>query len=99
MTIRPHDQYAALQAARQREATTAFHTEYKQRAGIEGTLSQGIRAFGLRRSHYIGLARTHLQHVLTATAMNVVRMSEWLAGTPRAPTRRSAFVRLHTSAA
>lgn len=99
LTIRPHDQYLALQAARQRETTATFHTQYGERAGIEGTLSQGIRGLGLRRSRYIGLARTHLQHILTATAMNVVRMSAWLAGTPRAPTRRSAFVRLHASTA
>jgi transposase len=31
------------------------------RAGIEGTLSEGIRAHGLRRARYIGLAKTHLQ--------------------------------------
>jgi transposase len=24
------------------------------RAGIEGTLSQGVRAFGMRRSRYVG---------------------------------------------
>ncbi len=67
--------------------------------GIEGTLSQGIRAFEMRRSRYIGQAKTHLQNVLTATAMNVVRTSVWLAETPRATTRQSAFVRLYTAAA
>jgi transposase len=99
LTIRPRDQYRALQAARQREAMGAFKAQYAQRAGIEGTISQGIRTFALRRSRYVGLARTHLQHILTATAMNVVRLSVWLAGTPRAPTRQSAFVRLHAKVA
>ena len=48
---------------------------------------------------YIGQAKTHLQNVLTATAMNVVRTSLWLAETPRATTRQSAFVRLYKAAA
>ncbi len=46
LTVRPQAQYQALQAARQRQATQAFKTAYAARAGIEGTLSQGIRAFG-----------------------------------------------------
>ncbi len=48
----------------------------------------------LRRARYIGLAKAHLQHVLTAAAMNLSRLGSWLAGTPRARTRQSAFVRL-----
>jgi hypothetical protein len=31
---------------------------------------------------YMGLARTHLQQLLTATAMNVVRVIAWLWGEP-----------------
>ena len=48
----------------------------------------------LRRSHYVGLAKTHLQHVLTAAAMILSRLGCWLAGTPRERTRQSAFTRL-----
>ena len=99
MTIRPKEQYAALHAARKREASAAFKEEYARRAGIEGTRSQGTRAFGLRHCRYIGLAKTHLQHVLTAAAINFVRVSEWLDGTPVATTRRSAFAALMASAA
>ena len=99
LTIRPRDQYLALQAARARETTEEFKEQYAARAGIEGTISQGIRAFELRRSRYIGLARTHLQNVLTATAMNFVRVSLWLSDTPRATTRQSAFQRLIAAAA
>jgi len=99
LTIRPRDQYQALKAARARQATPGFKAAYAQRAGIEGTLSQGIRAFALRRARYIGLARTHLQHILTAAAMNIVRISMWLMDTPRAKARQSAFVRLYRAAA
>ncbi len=38
--------------------------------------------------------KTHLQHVFTAAAINLSRLGSWLAGTPRARTRQSAFVRL-----
>jgi hypothetical protein len=76
------------------DATPAFAEEYTRRAGIEGTLSYGIRACGLRRSRYIGLARTHVQHVLTAAAMNLARVARWLADEPRARTRRSPLLRL-----
>jgi hypothetical protein len=48
----------------------------------------------LRRARYIGLAKTQLQHVVTAAAMNLVRLGAWLAGTPLARTRQSAFARL-----
>lgn len=35
-------------------------THYAKRQGIEGTLSQAGRAFGLRRARCRGLAETHL---------------------------------------
>ena len=78
LTVRPRDQYAALQAARSRESSEEYRAEYNRRAGIEGTISQGVRSCGLRRSRYIGEAKTHLQHVATAAAMNIVRISDWL---------------------
>ena len=64
------------------------------RAGVEGTLSQGVRGFGLRRCRYIGLAKARLQHVATAAAINVYRLSDWFGDAPRAMTRTSPFVRL-----
>jgi transposase len=89
---REHDE--ALQTARQRQTTEAFRRQYAARAGIEGTHEQAIRRCGLRRSRDIGRAKTYLQHVITATAINVVRVAAWLARTPRANTRRSAFAAL-----
>jgi transposase len=99
LSIRPDQQYRALQAAREREATTEFRAQYRRRAGIEGTLSQGVRACGLRRSRYVGEAKTHLQHVLTATAINLLRFNDWLIGKEPAKTRQSAFARLYQGAA
>ena len=50
---------------------------------------------GLRRSRYIGQEKTHLQHVATAAALNIVRCMAWVNGLPRAQTRRSTFARLY----
>jgi transposase len=47
VSIRPDKQYQALQAARARHRTGAFAEQYAQRAGVEGTISQGVRAFDL----------------------------------------------------
>jgi len=94
LTVRAEAQYHALRAARQRERTPAFAALYRKRAGIEGTISQGVRTCRLRRTRYIGLAKTHLGHILTAVAVNLLRIGAWLAGVPRARTRQSAFVAL-----
>lgn len=94
LTIRPEAQYRALRAARARQATEAFAALYGQRAGIEGTISQTVRLCGLRRSRYIGRAKTHLGHVLTAVAVNRQRIDDCLTNTARSITRRSAFARL-----
>jgi transposase len=92
--LQTREQHEALQAARQQQTTEAFRRQYAARAGIEGTHEQAIRRCGLRRSRYIGLAKTHLQHLVTATAINMVRVTAWLEEMPRAKTRRSAFAAL-----
>lgn len=94
LLLQERAEHEAIQAARQRRQTDAFASEYARRAGVEGTLSQGVRAFGLRQARYRGLAKVHLQHVATAAAMNVMRLTDWLSGVPRAPTRCSHFAAL-----
>jgi hypothetical protein len=98
ITIRPQPQYQALQAARQREVTEALQAEYARRAGIEGTISRGIRSARLRRTRYRGLARVHLGHILTAVGLNVLRLGEWWLETARAKTRLTPFARLMADA-
>ena len=94
LTIRPAAQYHALRAARQRERDPAFARLYGPRAGIEGTISQAVRVCRLRRTRYVGLAKAHLGHVLTAVAVNLLRIGAWLVGVPGARTRQSAFATL-----
>lgn len=94
LTLQPQADHEALQRARARQETAEFKVSYAQRAGIEGTLAQGIRAFGLRRARYRGQAKTHVQQVATAVAVNVVRLTNWLNEVPLAKTRRSRFAAL-----
>ena len=56
-----------------------------------------MRAFGLRRARYRGLAKTGLQSLATAAAINLDRLAAWLADRPLAPTRNSRFAALAAS--
>jgi transposase len=95
--LHPREQYEALEAARTRFNSDTGQVLYKRRAGIEGTLSQGVRAFGLRRTRYRGMSKTHLQHVATAAAINLERLVAWFDARPRAQTRTSRFAALTPS--
>jgi IS5 family transposase len=92
--LHPQEAHSALQARRQEQQTPRFRQQYATRAGIEGTLSQAVRGMGLRRARSDGLPKVHLQQVLTAVAINLVRIDAVLTNTPRGTTRRSNFLRL-----
>ncbi|GAA5512436.1 IS5 family transposase ISAcma45 [Deinococcus carri] len=91
LTLQPQAQHEALRAARSRQQTESWQPLYNRRAGIEGTLSQAVRTLGLRHARYRGLAKTDLEHVLIAAAINVRRVVAWLEGCPRETTRTSRF--------
>jgi len=95
--LRPQAQHEALQQARERQTTPAFKTTYAKRAGIEATISQATDAYELRQARYIGLAKTHLQNIVTAIAINIARADAWLLGKPRAKTRTSKFAALRSA--
>jgi transposase len=94
LSLRSQAFQQTLHSARQRQTTPEFKALYHQRAGIEATHSQAVRAFELRRTRYIGLAKTHLQHILTAIAMNLARLAAWWDHDHPAKTRTSAFAAL-----
>jgi hypothetical protein len=52
----------------------------------------------LRRCRYIGRAKAHLQHVLTAAALDVIRLDDGWAGAPVSRTRCSRFAALELAA-
>jgi transposase len=99
LTVRPQAEWQALKAARNRQATEEFKQQDALRAGIEGTLSQGTRAFGLRRCRYRGAPKAHLQHIVTACAINLVRMTAWIQGDFPVASRPAPFARLQEQAA
>lgn len=92
--LHPRDAHEAIGAMRERLASNAGRELYALRAGVEGTISQGVRALGLRRARYRSLARVHLQHVATAAAMNIDRVTNFLAGRPVERTRTLRFAAL-----
>ncbi|MEV8393791.1 MULTISPECIES: IS1182 family transposase [unclassified Streptomyces] len=94
LRLRQHDEHQALRAARAEQQTDGWKERYKIRAGVEGTIAQGVGRCGLRRSRYRGLAKTSLQHQLTGAAINLARIDAHLTATPRARTRTSHFAAL-----
>ena len=94
LTLRTQSDWQVLQQARAYQQTDEFQAIFADRAGIEGTISQAVRAFELRQCRYIGLKKTALQHIITAAAINVVRLTAWLRGEPLAQTRKSSFAQL-----
>lgn len=75
--------------AEQQEA--AWHKRYAVRSGIEGTICEFAHGHGMRRCRYRGQAKTHLQHVLTAIAVNIERLSQHPPGESAPPRPPTAF--------
>jgi len=96
--LQAREQYEALQAAREQQDTAEFRETYAARAGIEATHGQAVRRCGLRRCRYVGLTKTHLQHLISAVAINLVRIANWVNGIPTAQTRCSWFAALQKAA-
>lgn len=69
----------ALEQRRREQSTPAFVQQYALRAGVEATISQGVRTKGLRQARYRGQAKVHLHHLRIAAAINLVRIDQWLA--------------------
>ncbi len=78
-TIAIHRQHDLISARRLEANTTAFHQEMHQRAAIEGTISELVRAHATRRSRYRGLPKNQLQAAFTAAATNLKRLARALA--------------------
>ena len=87
LTLLARREYEALAAARARGGTREGRRLYALRQGVESTISQVVRACGLRQARYRGLAKTGLQNVATAAAINLDRLAAWLGERPLAPTR------------
>jgi len=77
LTLHP---YRTVLLARRAEAETpAFRQRLHLRAGIEATISELTRCFGLRQARYRGLHKQRLQTYFTAVALNLKRLARWWA--------------------
>ncbi|MEV8638011.1 transposase [Streptosporangium sp. NPDC051023] len=74
--------------ARVEQQTPPWRQRYAMRAGCEATVSETVHAHGLRHCRYHGLAKTHVQHVLTAAGADLIRLSEYMPLQPQRPASR-----------
>jgi transposase len=93
LKLRHKLQHEALQKARETQQKDDFKIKYSKRAGIEATIGQATGKYLARRSRYIGKAKTHLQHIATAAAINLSRLWSWWNQTPKAQTRVTAWAK------
>ena len=98
LLMHPEKEHRALEGMRELMKSEEGKRLYALRSGIEGTMSQGVRSCGLRRTRYRGLQKTHFGHVATAAALNLARVGVWLGGIPLVRTRTSRFLRLVSGA-
>lgn len=77
---------------RTEQQTPEWKTRYAVRSGVESTVNEFAHGHGMRRCRYRGQGKAHIQHVPTAIAVNIERLS----GLPPAaealvPRRPTAF--------
>ncbi|MEV2273593.1 transposase [Nonomuraea africana] len=94
LTLRPRPIQKTLDAARAAQTNPAWRDTYKIRYGIEGTIHQAVAACGLRRARYPGIKKVHFEHVVSAIALNLIRLHAWWNGRPLDRTRTSHLARL-----
>jgi hypothetical protein len=93
VTVPPREVHQAQLKARAEQATGAWQARYARRAGAEGTINQALD-LGIRRARYRGIDKTRLQHVLTACALNLIRLNAYWNGHALDRTRTSHISRL-----
>ncbi len=94
LQLRPQAQTEALQQQRAVQQTREFRQSYALRSGVEATISQAVRCLPLRQSRYCGMAKVQLQELVTATALNCLRLHAYVEGVPRGITWVSHLTRL-----
>lgn len=99
LMLRPREIHEMVEQARAAQTTEEWKQQYAIRAGVEGTIHQATATTGIRRSRYLGLPKTHLAHIITATAINLIRLDAWWTETPPGRTRTSHLATLGASLA
>jgi transposase len=99
LMLRPREIHEMVEQARGAQTTEEWKQRYAIRAGVEATIHQATATTGIRRSRYLGLPKTHLAHIITATAINLIRLDAWWTETPPGRTRTSHLATLGASLA
>jgi hypothetical protein len=94
LTVPPREVHDAQHAARAAQDTPDWQARYAVRAGVEGTIRQGVAVTGMRRARYRGLPKTRLEHVYSAVALNLIRLDAYWNGNALDRTRTSHLARL-----
>lgn len=90
--LRLHSHYQLLKERREESKTDSFKESMKRRPPIEGTISEMVRAHGLRRSRYRGILKTHMQNLMTGAALNVKRLIKAISLSKSSEKHQSAAV-------
>jgi hypothetical protein len=69
----------------------AWRKSYAVRSGIEGTVCELTRGHGMRHCRYRDQPKAHVQHVLTAIAVNIERLRKLPPGQSTATRPPTAF--------
>jgi hypothetical protein len=84
---------------RAEQQTPDWQTRYAVRSGVESTINEFAHGHGMRRCRYRGQPKAHLQHVFTAIAVNIERLSGLPPTSekplPRPPTAFQDFLDQH----
>ncbi|WP_206061936.1 IS1182 family transposase [Nonomuraea basaltis] len=75
VTFLPRHLYERQVANHGEQHDEQWRRAYASRSGVEGTVGELVNAHQARDCRYRGLAKTHLQHVLTAIAVNIERLA------------------------
>ncbi|MFE7393700.1 IS1182 family transposase [Streptomyces sp. NPDC057582] len=94
LSLYPRELTESVKEARTRQQSKGWNKEYALRAGVEGTIRQATHTTGLRRARYRGLAKIHLDHTTSATALNLIRLHAWWNGHPLDRASHSHLARL-----
>jgi len=94
LSLHPQEMAEALRTARAQQQTKDWNTDYALRAGVEGTIRQAVAVTDLRQARYRGLEKTHLEHIYSAVALNLIRLHAWWNGHPLDRTRTTHLARL-----
>jgi hypothetical protein len=96
--VPPQEVHQVQTRARAEQATKHWQARYAIRAGIEGTINQAVD-LGIRPGPLPRHRQDRLQHVLTACAINLIRMDAYWNGHALDRTRTSHLGRLQLSLA